>query len=466
MRRRGELAAGGALMLLAVLGWALVRTYPNYDSYFALDWGRELFGGHLPGYKAYAAPTPHPLWNLAAAIVGLAGRFGERLIVLVAVLGLVALVWGTARLGAACFGRWAGLLAAVLVGTSFGFLLYAAKGYVDVPFIALVTWAGALEQERRQRGWPVMLLLALAGLLRPEAWALALAYLVWLRRRDALVVVLAFAAPVLWGISDWIVAGDPLFSLHSTSKTVALLGRDVPARDVPRTLVSYLGGAVRPPVLVLGGIGAVVAVWRRGWREMAVPLALLLGGVAIFVTFALVGLSAQSRYLTVPAMATCVFGAYALLGWLDLPSVEVWRRRWQLGAGVVVLGSVIAGAFLLPGSVRKLRDEVDFVRTVHDDELALLTDPRVEPCRPIIFPTFRGVPDGRWLIDRPEGAIVAATEPHGPGGIHVFVPPDASLEAKVRLGNAAGIPQSTNEDQERFPLVAAHGTWVARGGPC
>jgi hypothetical protein len=219
-------------------------------------------------------------------------------------------------------------------------------------------------------------------------------------------------------------------------------------------------------VLALGVIGAVIAVYRRGWREMAVPLALLLGGVAIFVSFALVGLSAQSRYLTVPAMATCVFAAYALLGWLELPAATAWRRRWEIGAGVVVLGSVIAGAILLPGSVRKLRDEVDFIRTVHDDELALLTDPRVEPCRPIIFPTFRGVPDGRWLIDRPEGAIVAATEAHAPGGIHVFVPPYATLEAKVRLGNAAGIPQRTNQDQERFRLVAAHGTWVARGGPC
>jgi hypothetical protein len=466
MTRRRELAAGAALTLVAVLGWAVVRTYPNYDSYFALDWGRELVAGHRPGYDAYAAPTPHPLWNLVAALAGLAGRSGERLIVLVAVLALVALIWGVARLGTACFGRWAGLVAAVLVGSSFGFLLYAAKGYVDIPFIALVTWAGALEQERPQRGWPVMLLLALAGLLRPEAWLLALLYLAWLRRRTPLALALALAGPALWVASDWVITGDPLFSLHSTQGTVAALGRNVPARHVPRTLVTFLSGTVRPPVLALGVVGAVLAVRRYGWRPLAVPLALLLAGVAVFVGFALVGLSAQSRYLTVPAMATCVFAAHALLGWRELRGEDPWRARWRAGAAIVVVLSVIAGAILLPHSASKLRAEVRFVRDVHDDELALLTDPRVEPCRPIIFPTFRGVPDGRWLIDRPQGAIVAATEPHGPGGLHVFVPPWASLKAKIRLGNAAGIPQSTNQRQERFPLVASHGVWVARGGPC
>jgi hypothetical protein len=466
MTRRRELAAGLVLVLVAVVGWALVRTYPNYDSYFALDWGRELLDGRLPGYDAYAAPTPHPLWNLVAALTGLAGRFGERLIVLVAVVALAALVWGAARLAAACFGRGAGLLAGVLVGSSFGFLLDAAKGYVDVPFIALVAWAGALEQERPQRGWPVMALLALAGLLRPEAWLLALAYLAWLRRRPPLVIALALAGPVLWGAGDWIVTGDPLFSLHSTSATVAKLGRDVAARDVPRTLVSFLAATVRPPVLVLGVAGAVLAVRTRGWRATAVPLALLLGGVAVFVGNALVGLSAQSRYLTVPAMATCVFAAYALLGWRELAGRDPWRARWRLGAGAVVAASVVAGLVLLPGSVAKLTRELRFVRQVHDQELAVLTDPAVRPCRPIIFPTFRGVPDGRWLLDRPQGAVVAATEPHPPGGIHVFVGPQASTKAKIRYGNAAGIPQSTNQRQERFPFVARHGMWVARGGPC
>ena len=54
--------------------------------------------------------------------------------------------------GARCSGRWPGVLAALLTGSSFALLLYAARAYVDVPFLALVLWAAALEAERPRRG--------------------------------------------------------------------------------------------------------------------------------------------------------------------------------------------------------------------------------------------------------------------------------------------------------------------------
>ena len=48
-------------------------------------------------------------------------------------------------MGEAVFGRWPGVLGALFVGSSFAFLLYAARAYVDVPFLAIVLWAAALE---------------------------------------------------------------------------------------------------------------------------------------------------------------------------------------------------------------------------------------------------------------------------------------------------------------------------------
>ena len=89
---------------------------------------------------------------------------------LVCLLSHAALVFGTYRLGAAVFGRWSGALGALFVAASASFLLYAARGYVDAPFLALVVWAGVLEAEgaagRCSCSW------SLAGLLRPEAWVL------------------------------------------------------------------------------------------------------------------------------------------------------------------------------------------------------------------------------------------------------------------------------------------------------
>ena len=111
------------------------------------------------------------------ALLGLVfGESADRALVLVCLLSHAALVFGTYRLGAAVFGRWSGALGALFVAASASFLLYAARGYVDAPFLALVVWAGVLEAEGRGRR-PLALLVA-AGLLRPEAWVLG--GLLWL----------------------------------------------------------------------------------------------------------------------------------------------------------------------------------------------------------------------------------------------------------------------------------------------
>ena len=56
----------------------------------------------------------------------------------------------------------------------------ALLAYQDIPFAALVIGAVLLEAQRSRRGVPVLALLALAGLLRPEAWLLAGVYWLWL----------------------------------------------------------------------------------------------------------------------------------------------------------------------------------------------------------------------------------------------------------------------------------------------
>ena len=64
-----------------------------------------------------------------------------------------------------------------------------ARGYIDIPYLAFVVWAAALEARapRRRRRSSCWSLLAAAGLLRPEAWLLAGLYFLWMCLRAATV---------------------------------------------------------------------------------------------------------------------------------------------------------------------------------------------------------------------------------------------------------------------------------------
>ena len=83
---------------------------------------------------------------------------------------------GGFRFAKAVFGEPVGWICALLLLSRLDYGFLAARGYIDVPFLALVVWAAALEAERPRRGGAVFALLAAAGLLRPEAWLLSGAY--------------------------------------------------------------------------------------------------------------------------------------------------------------------------------------------------------------------------------------------------------------------------------------------------
>ncbi|MDQ4081276.1 MAG: hypothetical protein M3123_00055, partial [Actinomycetota bacterium] len=105
--------AAVVVALAAVVLFLVAPTYPNYDAYYHLVWGRELLDGVTPTFEAYKAPTQHPLELAVAAVLGAAfGGWADRAVVLVAVLSLVALVWAVYRLGARVFGVWPGLAGA------------------------------------------------------------------------------------------------------------------------------------------------------------------------------------------------------------------------------------------------------------------------------------------------------------------------------------------------------------------
>jgi hypothetical protein len=485
---RAEWIVVGALAVAAVVAWAVVPTYPNYDTYYHLVWGRELLSGAKPSFTAYAAPTEHPLFLLLCAVVGLVGTDADRLLVLICSLSLVALVWGTYRVGEAVFGRWPGVLGALFVGSSFAFLLYAARAYVDVPFLAIVLWAAALEARAPRRGRAVMGLLAVAGLLRPEAWVLAGAYwlwCVWPSRRSLSVaglrldlLALAVAAPLIWAAVDLWDTGDPLYSLHATSDLADELNRRQGLADVPRSFVSFVVDAARPPV-ALAALAGVVLAWRlrapvdgragadlaageTRWasgRALHVPIALFGAGVLTFLATGVAGLSVLPRYLTVPVVAVCIVAGYGVLGFTTIGAGRL--RQWWSRAAVAaaVLGAVFV--VIKAPVIDRLFTELRFIRGTHAGLRAILHDPAVQRdmrCGPITFPNYRLVPDTRWMLDLPRSGVGARSAQRRDRGVAIFVVGQKELQ---RFGFAAGASPSTNVPDPGFVPIARNARFAA-----
>src|SRR5690349_14129652 len=161
------------LCVLAVVGFVVYPTYPNYDSYYYLLWAREALHLQHLSFAGFRTPTEHPLAILVSLPLALIGKGGDRVFLFGILASFVVLCAGMYRLGRLTFGPVAGAAAVALLCTRFDFPFLAARGYVDIPYLALVIWAAALEVARPRRGTPVFILLAAASLIRPEAWILA-----------------------------------------------------------------------------------------------------------------------------------------------------------------------------------------------------------------------------------------------------------------------------------------------------
>ncbi len=399
-------------LALAALIYAVFAPahFLNYDTEYALLWGHDVLHGRTPDYTVALAPTPHPLTSAFAALLSLGGPgFAEGALELLAYVALGVLGWLVFALGRAWFGVAAGVVAAAVVLTREPVLSYGVRAYVDIPYLCLLLGALLVETRRRRAGAPVLVLLALAGLLRPEAWLFAFAYVVWLWRGGALRtnhIILLVAAPVLWALSDLAVTGDPLHSLTGTRSTAADLGRVTGLQHVPETLPRRLGEILRVPALVGAAGGGLLALWLVRRRALLGAAAGALAVVA-FCVLAAAGLSILTRYLLLPATILALFCGAAVAGWVTLPHDHPWRTRWMaFGALVVVLFAVFA-----PSQVDRLRStRAALITQTHIlDELRVLA-PRAGTGCAITVPNRRAVPQLALWTDRRPGDVGSAQE--------------------------------------------------------
>jgi hypothetical protein len=428
---RIRFAAGvlvGAALLRLVAGPGLV----NYDTLYELVWGRQLAHGTLPDLDVAIAPTPHPLATLGAIVLsplsspesgGLHGQPAATAVVAAAFVSLALLGWVVFALGRAWFNAAAGALAAAIVLTRVPVLDFGARAYVDIPYLVLVLGALLVETRRPRSGGPVLALLALAGLLRPEAWLFSAAYLVWLlapgvraaargagpRRaagwRDAApLVLLAAAAPLLWVLHDLLLTGDPLHSLTGTRDNAALLGRVTGLQHVPATLPRRLGEILREPVLLAAAGGGLLSLaWRRD-RRVRLAAGAGLVAVAAFCVLAAAGLPIITRYLLPVAAVLAIFAGAGAFGWLDLlPGAP---RSWW--AGFSALALVVLVVFI-PDQVRRIEQLGDALSTQGAIQRRLADVVRSGlPCDPLAVPNRRPIPLLALWLQRDPGTIVDA----------------------------------------------------------
>jgi hypothetical protein len=431
----------------ALVGYFVYPTYPTYDSFYALLWGRDVLHGHLPDFHVYRGPTEHPLAIAFGVFCSLFGQGGARLMVLGSIASFVALVTALYRLGRLCFGPVVGVVAALLVLSRFFVENLAAQGYLDISYAALIVWAVVLEVERPRRGKPVLVVLAAAGLLRPDAWLLSGLYWLWCvsptkanrvsRTTAVSSAAIAAVGPVVWVLVDLIVTGKPFYSLNSTAGLAQELGRTQGLASVVGSIGTFAVRIDKLPVLIGAIAGIGLAVWLTP-RRTRTPLAALVLLLAVFVLEGAAGASVIDRYLLGAAVMMLLFCAVAVGGWAMLERGTLMRRVWMGGAALLLAYGVASAATTL--SLSSLRTTLAYHEDFHKGLAVALHAPAVERelrrCPLVTLPNNKLIPDARWILGSTnQHDIVARSQARADvhKGSH-------ALEQRIKRGSVAVFP--------------------------
>ncbi len=344
--------------LTLLLPWALA-----FDPQAWLVWGRDLPGS---GLTTADGPSWKPLPLLFTTPLALAGDLAPSLWMILARTGAFVALGGAWRLGRVLGGRAAAVGAAGVTALGPWWAYNAALGNSEGWLAAFVLWAIVAHLERRER--LTFVLLAAAGLLRPEIWPFLVGYGAWTWRLGSRALVAGGAVVI---VAAWF-GPDVVWSAGAMS-----------AGDTARAGLSpgSAGRAAHPALQVLAdaatgvGIAGCVAVAFAAWRR---PPARVLAGLAVAyamlvaaATFA--GYAGNPRYL-VPAIA--VLAVLAGVGAAALP----WPR---LGVAVLLALTLVAHAGDLRTAGRDVATRSD-ARGGLDDAIRLSGGAaRLRACGPV-----------------------------------------------------------------------------------
>jgi hypothetical protein len=432
-----------ALIPLLAVGLAVLfagHAFVNYDTAYTLLWGSQLRDGITPDLELALAPTPHPLTNVLAMVLN------QDIVELLTWVWLALAGYLVYRLGELWFNTATGVIAGLLFLTREPVLSFGLRAYVDVPFLCLVLGAILLEVKRPRAGWPVLALLAAAGLIRPEAWLFSVAYVIYLREWKW--VWLAIAAPVLWCLHDWALTGDPLHSWLGTADNADELGR----KTGPVDLVLYgprrLGEILREPVL----LGAVLGAWFAWRRRVVEPLVVLGAALVAFGILAVAGLPIITRYLMLSAALACILAAAALTAGIE-------HRRWA-PASLAVLIAILVFA---PGQRDRL-DRLERSLGIQErilDDLDALPD-RTAQCEPLAVTNRRPVPHLALRFDLDPAKIQVGELT----GARTYVGPRTQQIAEDFIFDRRDPVRTLPQIPPGFERIAGNRSWTVLSSGC
>lgn len=412
-RARRVLPALVVIVGVPAVLWLLYKpSYVNFDARYSLLWARDIVHGHTPDYTGVFAPTPHPLQTLVSFPVLLAGDSSAKVMVALTLLSFGFLTWLVYRLGAELWNPAAGIVAAVVVVTRPTLDRFALIGYQDIAFAALVVWALLLETRESRRGSAVLIVLAIAGLMRPDAWLLSLLYVAYLWRdtedtgRRASLIALALSAPALWIAQDWIITGQPLHSLHGTKTLAGEVNRRRPPLSIPKRTAWYYKLLLLWPLAAGVPIGLAFA-WLHVRKRFALLVGVAVALTAWIVVTSIVGLSLIQRYLVTSGALLAVVYGLGVFGWMRLRP-DQHRQAWK----VVGLLSLALSLAYIPAQISKLHSIKNTMRSEARNyaDLKLVGQSpavraRFDRCGTISTIGHKAMPDLRYWLDGPPRSI-------------------------------------------------------------
>lgn len=443
-----------AMVLVYGIGWV------GYDTMYALIWGRDLREGQIPDFETPIAPTPHPLSNFAGIGLSLFGDAAIPITQALIMLSFGLLGWSAFCLGRILFSWPVGALFALLLLTNEFLARLGFQSTVDVPFLALIVYAGLLEAREPRRGMAVLIVLALAGLMRPEAWLLTAAYWLYLfpkatREERLRFAAAAACAPVIWALFDLIATGNLLHSIQGTQDLAAQLERAAGLDLAFEWLDDFLELIVGWQVLVIGIVGAILGCGLF-WERFRLPALTGALGLAAFFVVAVIGFSVLPRYVIVPAIVLVFACSLATFGWLSLPRGSQLRLPW-------IAASIAALVLLVPEIGRSIDDiRGPFFSTKRESERdlrRLAEDPAVEAayrrCKLRTYvQTFRVVPQLAYALDlSPTRFRFDPNDPELGFAVLTATP----LVSNLYLGTNE--PAFRSEPPEGFRLIRANDSW-------
>lgn len=349
------IAPAGTLIASLALG---TRT-AGYDATYSIAWGKDILRGRFPLTVPPLAPTPHPLSSLTGSVTGIFGTdaardllVGASLLALCVISPLLLHLLPRDR----PLGLWTHIATAIgiaaIVVTSAPLQLLAHTASLDLLTAALVLGAcAALASRHHSR---CLVLLAIAGLQRPEPWLVVIALVAVtprIRRSWRALVCLALV-PLSW-LALGALYGNPWISFTTSRDNAAAMHRETGLVSAIRLLPGDLHSSTGWTVVILGVGYAVVtsiaavrrlrvkprAAWT--WTPAAALTLVFLLHLVAWLGLGMLGAPLLDRYL-VTAQATML--GLALLAMAELVGL---RRPWlRVGTAGTALAGIAVGVVL------------------------------------------------------------------------------------------------------------------------